>query len=255
MARGRGGIPNYPSPKSIQKTALALARASLPTKRSVMSDYNRSLRDTSGFTDAILGQLRGAAGQIGGAATTRRSRVSPRLTTRLSSPDGAWRQYGAGSAAAVGGIGDAQQSRLISQKAAATNYGAQLPSVAAARGQLLHAGLIQQRGEALKTRSDNLRQAYTQALQQVQDSALARAVAGANIKNANAQLGLQRQSLALQQQSMAESRREFDANFGPKSKFIASPGRAVDERCAGVGEVTRHDAGAGARCSAMQQAS
>lgn len=216
MARHGGGVPGMASPKQIQKTALALARASLPTKRSVMSDYNRSIRDVGGFTDAILGQLRGAAGQIGGgydAAIADQSSVDAAARARLTALGG---EYGAGSAAAVGGMGDSAASRLIAGKAAATAYGAKLPAVAGARGQLLQSGLVQQRGEALKQRSEQLRQAYTQAYQQVQQNALATAVAGANIRNQNAQLGLQ-------QASLAEQKRQFDATFGlQQQQFLAS---------------------------------
>lgn len=210
------GIAGYPSPKQIQKTALALARASLPTKRSINRDYGRSISDVNGFTAALLANLKGAEGQIGGgydASIADQNTVDAAARARLQALGG---EYGAGSAAAVGGIGDSAASRLIANRAAATSYGAQLPAVAGARGQLLQSGLVQQRGDALKNRADQLRQAYTQAYQQVSDSALSRAVAGANIRNQAAQLDLSRASLQ-------ERAREFNANFGlQQQQFLAS---------------------------------
>jgi len=210
------GIAGYPTPKQIRATALALARASLPTKRSVTQDYNRSIRDVGGFTDAIMSQLRGGANQIGAgynSAISDQNAIDAAARARLTALGG---EYGAGSAAAVGGIGDSAASRLVAQKAAATNYGAQLPAVAGARGQLLNAGLVQQRGDALKQRSDQLRQAFAQAYQQVSSDALARSVAGANIRNQQAQLGLQ-------QASLQERAREFNASFGlQQQQFLAS---------------------------------
>src|SRR5213079_177955 len=120
--------------------------------------------------------------------------VSQAAAARLAALGG---QYGAGSAAAVGGLGDSALSSLIAKGAAAKNYGEGLPAVAGARGQLFQQGLIHDRQSALQSRADQLRSAFTQALDTVQQQALARSTALASIQQSN--------------RSFAEGKREFNA--------------------------------------------
>lgn len=191
------GLPGYPSGKAIRKQAAALANAAVPTKRSITGPYNQGIEDTTSFTAALmhlLGQSNPGAGYD--AAISQQQGVGQAAAARLAALGG---QYGAGSAAAVGGLGDSALSSLISRGAAAKSYGASLPAVGAARGQLFQQGLIHDRQTALQNRGDQLRSAFTQALDQVQNQALARSTALASIQQNN--------------RAFREGKREFNKNL------------------------------------------
>lgn len=179
----KGGLPGYPSGKAIRNQASALARASVPTRRSISQPFNQGIGDTAAFTTALmhlLGQSNPGAGYD--AAIAQQQGVGQAAAARLAALGG---QYGAGSAAAVGGLGDSGLTSLIARGAAAKSYGAGLPAVAGARGQLFQQGLIHDRQTALQNRGDQLRSAFTQALNTVQQQALARSTALASIQQNN----------------------------------------------------------------------
>lgn len=220
----KNGLPGYPSAAQLQAEALALARSAVPTRRSITRQYGRQIQSTQGFTEALahlLGQANPGAGYD--TALSQQQGVDAAAQQRLAALGG---QYGAGSAAAVGGIGDSALSSLIARGAAAKNYAAQLPQVAAARGQLYRSGLVKDENAALQQRAEDLRSSYAQAIQQVQQNALARSVAAANITNQRGQLALQ--SAALNEragefaQTQAERQREFAVEHNPAYlKFVA----------------------------------
>lgn len=198
MALAKGGLPGYPSGKAIRRQAAALAQASVPTRRSITQPYNQSIGDTTAFTTALmhlLGQSTPGAGYD--AAIAQQQGIGQAAAARLQSLGGA---YGAGSAAAVGGLGDSALSSLVARGAAAKSYGASLPAVAGARGQLFQQGLIKDRQAALQNRGDALRSAFTQALDTVQQQALARSTALASIQQNN--------------RAFRENQRQFNLNFG-----------------------------------------
>lgn len=212
------GLPGYPSAKQINRQALALARAAVPTKRSIQRPYQQALGDTTSFTAALihlLGQSQPGAGYD--AAITQQQGIDQAAAARLQALGGA---YGAGSAAAVGGLGDSALSSLVARGAAAKSYGAQLPAVAGARGQLFQQGLIHDQQTALQNRADALRSAFTQSLDQVQQQALARSTALASIRQNNRAFGEQQREFnanqAFQQAQFGEQKREFNFEHSPQ---------------------------------------
>jgi hypothetical protein len=221
------GIPGYPSNKQLQAQALALARAGVPTKKSINRQYGRGIQDTEAFTQALLANLGSISSGIGGAysqAVGDQQSIDAAARARLSALGG---EYGAGSAAAVGGMGDSALSHLVANRAAAQNYGAQLPAAAAARGQLGVHSLETARSDALRQRGEDLRSQYIQTLNQVQNQALARSQLLSSNRNAALDRQLQQQSMAQNQAqfetTQAETKREFDKQFGlSKAQFQAT---------------------------------
>src|SRR5213078_454772 len=96
------GLPGYPSGKAIRKQAQALAQAAVPTRRSIEQPFNQGIGDTTAFTTALmhlLGTSQPGAGYD--QAVGQQTAVSQAAAARLAALGG---QYGAGSAAAVGGL-------------------------------------------------------------------------------------------------------------------------------------------------------
>jgi hypothetical protein len=198
-----------PGGGQLRRQARQIAAASVPTRRSITRQYGREQADVGGFTRAVL-TLLGQGPGVGAAyapEVAQQQKIDAAARVRLQALGGA---YGAGSAAAVGGMGDSAASRLLSQQAAAQAYGAQLPHVAAARGALAEQGLISNMNEALRQRAEGVRQALPGALQQVENTALARSQLIGNLQNQRFQQQLASQQLALQRESQGERVREFN---------------------------------------------
>lgn len=219
------GLPSYPSQQQLMQEAQSLAGASVPTQQSINQQYGRSLQDVNGFAKAVISLLQGGPGVGAGytdAATQQRA-VDAAAQARLAALGLPY----AGSRAVAGAQGDSALANLLSRQAAAQSYGAQLPHVAAARGALMQQGLIQQRQQALTQRAQDYWSALAQAYPQVQQNALSRSVAIANIGNQQAQLALQRASLA-------ERQAEFQQTFGlEQQRFYA--GLAAASPSSGTG--------------------
>jgi hypothetical protein len=97
----------------------------------------------------------------------------------------------AGSAAAVGGMGDSALGSLNAKRGAAIQYQRLLPGIAAARGELANSSLLSQQHTALQQRDQQFHSAYMQALQQLRDYGLQKqrvAQAGQQIRIQQSQL-------------------------------------------------------------------
>jgi hypothetical protein len=187
--------------------AAAAAGGAVPTRGSINRQYGQSISDVEGFTTALARILQQgpqpgagyqqALGQQQGITTAAQNQLAG-----LGSP------FAAGSAAAVGGLGGSALSSLVARGAAAASYGARMPGVAAARGQFGVQSLEQARQNALQTRGEDYRNAYTDALQQARSNAFSQ-------RMALSQLGLSRQQLQVTKNqdnaNRAEQTREFNA--------------------------------------------
>src|SRR5205085_11946302 len=91
-----------------------------------------------------------------------------------------------GSQAAVGAMGASAMSHLLANQGAARAYGAQLPTIAASRGQLARQTLVNAENQALQQRADAYRQSYVSALSQARQNKFSQNLA-------LQQLGLQKQ--------------------------------------------------------------
>jgi len=193
------GLPGYPTNQDLLRQAQAAAGAAVPTRQSIMHQYGQSIGDVSGFTRALMGLLNQgpAVGAGYTPAIAAQQGVTNAAAQRIAAVTGQT-PTAAGSAAAVGGLGDSATSHLIANQASARAYGAQLPHVAAARGALAQTGLINARNQALTQRQQDYRSALTQALDQARQNALSLSVATGNFQNQRAQL--------------AEQQRQFNAN-------------------------------------------
>lgn len=184
----------------LQQQAAGYANAAVPTVGSINSQYNQSLGDVHGFTNALVQLLQkgGGAdpyqGAVNSQAAANQAAVS-RLTN-LGSP------YAAGSAAAVGGMGDSALGSLNAQRGAAIQYQRQLPGIAAARGELANSSLLSQQHTALQQRGQQYQSAYMQALQQLRDYGLQKQ----QVAQAGQQIRIQQSQFA---QNLAQQQRQF----------------------------------------------
>jgi len=203
------GLPGYPSNKNLQKQAAALASGAVSTRRSIRRQYALPIQANQGFTEALIHLLQGGGGAVSSGydqAIQQQQGIGQAAAARLAALGG---QYGAGSAAAVGGLGDSALTSLNAQAAASKNYAGQMPAVAASRGQLMNAQLLQQRNQAFQQRNEDYRSALQQALQTVQQNALAMSSLRSSNRNAAADRLLQQQSMA-QQNAQFQAQQQFN---------------------------------------------
>lgn len=234
------GLPGYPSNKNLQKQAANLASGAVPTRGSIRRQYALPLQSNRGFTEALIHLLQQGGGGVSSgfdSAIASQQGIDQAAAQRLAALGG---PYGAGSAAAVGGMGGSALSSLVAQGAAAKNYASQIPAVAASRGQQMNAQLLQQRNQAITQRNEDYRSALQQALQTVQQNALAMSSLRSSNKNANLDRALQAQSMAQSQSQFeaqqAEQMREFNIDHSPAFlKFQAGLQQQVSAAANGSG--------------------
>lgn len=240
----------YPSMAQMQGQARGLASAAVPTIRSINAQYGRQQSNVTGFTNALVSALRGDQGAVGQGYNQAIAQQGA-LDAAAQHALGALGSQYAGAAVANQGIGNSASSRLISQGAAARNYSSQLPGVGAAQGALAHMTLNQGQNQAIQQRNDAFRSALSQAMQQVQSNALARAQAAADISQNNKKLLQAQEQINNQanqfQQSLGEQQREFNAKLaaaqvaaGAKKDAAATPipGMTPNEVNVKIGEAS-----------------
>lgn len=205
----------YPSARELRREAQGLASASVPTVRQVSRPYQRQIQSTKDFLAAVNAALGETASQVGqgydqGIAASQG--VSQAAQARLAGLG-----LGADSAgvqAALGAGSDSATQNLIAQGAAAKNYAAQLPAVAAGQASVQAAGLRKNLVDALAGRRDQLSQAFFQALNTVQQQHL-------QMASFNQQSDQFQQQMAAQQAAAAEQAREFQAQMSLQERQFA----------------------------------
>lgn len=214
MARGKGkgrkgkanllGQYGMPSKQQLRQQAMFYAAGAVPSRASVTHPYEVASNDVTGFTAAladILGQQRKAVSSGYDEAFAQQQAIDSAAQNRLSS-------LGPEYANAIGSANSSGMTSLTAQGAAAKNYANQQPGIAGSRGALEQLGLTQAKLDALRQRSDAKRQAYMQALPQVQQNAMAMAQANASIFQNDRQFGeAQRQF----NQQLSQNQSQFDA--------------------------------------------
>ena len=197
-----------------------MAQASLPTRGSIYRQYGRAIGDVEGFSRALVSLLREEAPGI----TRGYDEAIGQQRAVNTAAEGRLRALGPEYAVAPGAAGDAGMSRLLAQRAAAGSYAGRQPGIAASRGALAGSGLVNARGEALRQRAEAFRPAFYNALQQVQQAALARATAGA--------------SIAQSDRSFAEQVRQFNAQLRAQQErdLAESYGALTDASAKEAGE-------------------
>jgi len=205
----------YPSARELRAEAQGLASASVPTVRSVTRPYARQLQSSRDFLAAVQAALADTSSQVGqgyDTAIAQSQGVDQAAQSRLSS-------LGLTPEAAVAqGQGDSATQNLISNAAAAKNYAAQLPGIAAGQAYVGQQGINKNLTDALANRRDALSQAFFQALNQVQGQALQRA-------SFNEQAQVQQQQLGLQYAQLAQQTRESNRQYGlARDQLIAQYG-------------------------------
>jgi hypothetical protein len=221
-------------PTSAAQLAQALAQTAAPTRGSVVQPFNQGISDTGQFTDAALANLRAQIGNTSAGYTTAYGQQSAQTQAAMARLAALGGQYGAGSAAAAGGMGDAAGSQLLQSGAAANAYANQIPGSLAARGQLLQAGLIKGRQQALQQRSQAISQAFPQYLSQVQAQRLAEKQFGLSQRQVADQ---EKQAAAAEAQSaasLAEQRREFGISNAYRYAALAAS-TAASSSSSGLG--------------------
>lgn len=242
------GLPGYPSNAKLNQQAAQLAHGAVPTRRSIRRQYALPIQANRGFTEALIHLLQGGGGAVSSgydSAITNQQAFDQAAASRLAGLGG---PDAAGSAAAVAGLGGSALSSLNAQAAAAKNYAGQLPAVAASRGQLMNAQLLQQRNQALTQRNEDYRSALQQALQNVQQNALAMSSLRSSNMNAAADRALQLQSMAQSnaqfQQEQARLNKEFAFEHSPKWLAMqAQIQAAANGNSAGAGPLAQYTPG------------
>jgi hypothetical protein len=212
----------YPSNRKLRREAKNVARASVPTVRSIQRPYNRQIQSARDFLQAVQGALADVNSGVNASydqALSQQQAVSDAAQARLAGLG--LGVDAAGTQAAAGASGDSAAAQLISNAGSARNYAAKLPGIAAGSALVDQAGLRKQMLDALQNRRDQMRQAYFPALESARSAALQRAGFNQSQDQFLKNLGLQRaqmaqqasqfaQSFGLQQQQYGEGVREFN---------------------------------------------
>lgn len=200
-----------PKQQPIAQQAAVYANTAVPTVGSINSQYGRSEGDVHGFTNALIQILQrgGTSDPYAGAVAsqTGANNAAIQRLTNLGSPNApgsamAGNPYAAGSAAAIGGMGDSALGALNQQRGAAIQYQRQLPGIAASRGELANSALLSDQHQALQQRAQQYQSAYMQSLQQLRDYALQRGQLNLSAKT-------EADNVAARNASLAETQREF----------------------------------------------
>ena len=197
----------YPSSAELRREAQGLAKASVPTIRSVRRPYQRQLQSTRDFLGAInsaLAQTSAGVNQAYDPAIAQSQAVDAAAQQRLQGL-GLTGADNASAQAVTGALGDSATQNLIQNSASAKSYAASLPGIAAGQASVQRAGINKSMLDALANRRDTLSQAFFQALNQVQSQHLQ--MAGFNQSADQFQ-----QQMAQSQAQMAEGIREFNAS-------------------------------------------
>src|SRR5437660_1422736 len=122
------------SPKA---QAAAAAYGSVPTRGSITRQYGTQIGNAESFTKALVGLLQQgpSVGAAYNGAVANQGVVDNAAAQRIAAITGQAPQT-LGSQAAVGAMGASAMSHLLANQGAARAYGAQLPTIAASRGQL-----------------------------------------------------------------------------------------------------------------------
>jgi len=214
----------YPSSRELRREAQGLAQASVPTVRQVSKPYQQQIRSSRGYLEAVRAALADAQAGVSNSysqAVDQSQGVSDAAQARLAALGlGA---DAAGVQAAVGARGDSATQQLIASQAAAGNYAAQLPGIAAGQASQFSQVTRNKLLDALGSRRDSLSQAFFQALQQVQSNHLAQA----QFNQSSDQF---RQQMAQSAAQMAEQAREFNTSqANSMAQFNAQQAESIRE--------------------------
>jgi hypothetical protein len=226
---------NYgmPSRAALMKQARDLAAAGAPTLGSINRQYDRAESDVTGLNQALAEMLKGIdpSGGYDQAVSQQRlldDAAAARLAEAGVNPD---------AVAAQSGMTGSASSALVSQGAAARQWATRQPVIAHARASTAIVGLENAQQDALKQRAEAIRQGTLQAYPQLQQSALSRATALAQLIGNNRQFSeAQRQfntQQAFNQQQLGEQSRQFNVSTRMNSsQFWADLGFRQDQAAA-----------------------
>ena len=197
----------YPGDKTLRRRAKSLAAASLPTEASIRRQYQRQLKDVGGFGTALVSALQGQQSATNGAWSDALAQQQQLAAAARAELGGLGPDY-AGAQVAGGAAVDAGTSRVLQDQAAASQYGAALPGVGAARTHLAQLGVTSAQNDALTQRKDAFRQATMQAFQQLQQNAQSQALSLGQMDQSARQF---QQNMAFQKSQAREQQRQFNA--------------------------------------------
>lgn len=206
-------IPGYPTNKELRKQAGAIANASVPTVRATTRPFKRQQQSVAGFLDAALSALRDSQAQVGqtyDTAGASQQAITAAAQARLSSLG--LGEYAAGTQAAEGARSDSAAAQLNQMGASAKTYASRQPGIATGYAALQNASIQKNLKDALAQRVDERRTAYMQGLQTVQAQAMDRLNYLAGRQDAATQRSQFATSTQLQEEQIAEQRRQFEAS-------------------------------------------
>ncbi len=217
--RKKAGNPlskwGYPTSKELRRQATQIANYSVPTVKSVSRPYKQQQQSVSGWLDAVLGALNTSSGQAQAAYTTanqQQAAIDQAAQARLAGLG--LGQYSAGVQATQGALGDSAAANLVARGAASGEYSSRQPGIATGYANVQHNTVSKALDAALAQRMDERRAAYGQAIQTVQQNALAQANFLAGRSDAARSFGLQRRGQDIQvsqfNSQQGEQIREFN---------------------------------------------